>query len=97
MAPDQMEPSPWGGERRKRSITQRSARRCVGVLHLPLHGTLIHHAVPGMLGWGEQAWRGWSLQEVCSSLSTGETEAWIRAAEVKSGDPNLHLSDSSRV
>lgn len=69
--PGQMELSPWGGERRKRSITRQWVCVCGCVAPAP-HGTLIHHTVSETLRCAEQtaaqAPRGWNLQEVCSSL-----------------------------
>lgn len=60
-----------------------SPQVCGRVASAP-HGTRIHHPVPGMLRWGEAAE---GLEEICSSVSTEETEeAGTRAAKIKSVD-----------
>lgn len=48
----------WSSAPRRSFITLGPVRRCVACRLCP-DGTRIHHAVPGMLGWGEAqgAWR----------------------------------------
>lgn len=90
--------SPWGGERKKRSITQPVGLRVCGCVTPAPNENPIHHAVPGMLGWDEQAaplWQalwGPNLQEVSSSLVHGEIEVWKRVAEIKSREPGARLT-----